>query len=44
MLLGPMAFGFLGEHIGLLSAFWLLAAVALLGGLAASAARERQRG
>lgn len=41
MLLGPMAFGLLGEHIGLLSAFWLLAAIALLGGLAASAARER---
>ncbi|WP_449282677.1 MFS transporter [Leucobacter sp.] len=44
MLLGPMAFGFLGEHIGLLSAFWVLAAIALLGGLVASAARERRPG
>ncbi|QBE50266.1 MFS transporter [Leucobacter triazinivorans] len=41
MLLGPMAFGFLGEHIGLLTAFWLLAAIVLLGGLASVAARER---
>lgn len=43
MLLGPMIFGFLGERIGLLTAFWLLAAAALLGGLAAGAAREPGR-
>ncbi|QIM17273.1 MFS transporter [Leucobacter insecticola] len=40
MLLGPMAFGFLGEHVGLLTAFWALVAVALLSALAAGAARE----
>lgn len=40
MLLGPMAFGFLGEHIGLLSAFWVLVAIALLSAFVAGAARE----
>ncbi len=40
MLLGPMAFGFLGEHIGLLTAFWLLAAIALMSSLLAGVARE----
>lgn len=29
MLLGPMAFGVLGEHIGLLTAFWVLPVLAL---------------
>jgi MFS family permease len=40
MLLGPMAFGFLGEHIGLLTAFWALVAIALLSAFVAGAARE----
>lgn len=40
MLLGPMAFGFLGEHIGLLTSFWLLAAIALASSLLAGVARE----
>ncbi|MBK0419798.1 MFS transporter [Leucobacter sp. CSA1] len=43
LLLGPMAFGFLGEHIGLLTSFWVLAAVALLSALLAGAAREPER-
>lgn len=30
MLLGPMAFGFIGEHLGLLQAFWVLPFFALL--------------
>lgn len=40
MLVGPMAFGFLGEHIGLLTAFWALVAIALLSAFVAGAARE----
>ena len=39
-LLGPMMIGFLGEHFGLLQAFWPLAAIVLLSGLVAAAARE----
>lgn len=35
MLLGPMAFGFLGEHLGLLQAFWLLPLFALVAVLVA---------
>ena len=41
MLVGPMAFGFLGEHIGLLTAFWALVAIALLSAFVAGAAREQ---
>lgn len=40
MLVGPMAFGFLGEHIGLLTAFWALVAIAVLSAFVAGAARE----
>jgi MFS family permease len=40
MLIGPMGFGFLGEHIGLLNAFWALLPFAALSGLLAHAARE----
>ncbi|WP_336660200.1 MFS transporter [Leucobacter sp. USHLN153] len=39
-LLGPMSFGFLGEHIGLLQAFWSLAVFAAIVGLTARVARE----
>lgn len=42
MLIGPMAFGFLGEHIGLLNAFWALLLFTALGGVLAHAARERR--
>lgn len=43
-LLGPMSIGFLGEHVGLLQAFWPLAAFAAFVCLAARAAREPQLG
>lgn len=43
MLVGPMAFGFLGEHIGLLTAFWALVGIALLSAFVAGAAREPKR-
>lgn len=39
MLLGPMAFGFLGEHLGLLQAFWLLPLFALVAVLVAGSTR-----
>jgi len=42
MLVGPMAFGFLGEHIGLLVAFWALLPFAVYVLFAASAARSRR--
>lgn len=42
MLIGPMAFGFLGEHIGLLNAFWALLFFTLLSGVLAPAAREQR--
>ncbi|WP_024357015.1 MFS transporter [Leucobacter chironomi] len=42
MLVGPMAFGFLGEHIGLLSAFWALLPFAVYVLFAASATRSRR--
>ncbi|WP_336652398.1 MULTISPECIES: MFS transporter [unclassified Leucobacter] len=42
MLVGPMAFGFLGEHIGLLTAFWALLPFAAYVLFAASAARSRR--
>ena len=41
MLLGPMVFGFIGEHIGLLQAFWILPVFALIGFLLAGRARPR---
>ena len=40
MLVGPMAFGLLGEFVGLLNAFWALLAFTALIGLIAHAARE----
>lgn len=40
MLVGPMAFGVLGEVIGLLTAFWALLAFTVLIALIAGAARE----
>lgn len=40
LLLGPMLIGFLGEHLGLLSAFWPLVAFAALAFVLAQAARE----
>lgn len=40
MLLGPMLFGFLGQHIGLLTSFWLIVALAILAAFAARAARR----
>lgn len=40
-LLGPMLIGFLGEHLGLLQAFWPIVAAAGFVVVAASAARER---
>ncbi len=42
MLVGPMAFGFLGEHIGLLTAFWALLPFAVYVLFAASATRARR--
>ena len=44
MLVGPMAFGFLGEHIGLLVAFWALLPFAVYVVVAASAAAQRRSG
>jgi len=41
MLLGPMAFGVLGDHIGLMQAFWMLLPFALLGILLAGRTRPR---
>lgn len=40
LLLGPMLIGFLGEHLGLLSAFWPLVAFAALAFALARAAKE----
>lgn len=42
-LVGPMLIGFLGEHLGLLRAFWPLVAIALLCFAIAGAAREPAR-
>ena len=39
-LIGPPLIGFLGEQIGLLNAFWVVAVLAVLAGLCARAARE----
>lgn len=39
MLIGPVAFGFLGEHIGLLTSFWALLPFALLAFAVAGAVR-----
>lgn len=41
MLLGPMAFGFLGEQIGLLQAFWVLPVFALIALLLSGVTRPR---
>ncbi|MEJ6488563.1 MFS transporter [Leucobacter sp. USCH14] len=43
-LLGPMGIGFLGEHLGLLQAFWPLAAFSAFVFVAARAAREPRGG
>ncbi|SDQ12662.1 MFS transporter [Leucobacter chromiiresistens] len=43
-LLGPMGIGFLGEHLGLLHAFWPLVAFAAFVLIAARAAREPRGG
>lgn len=40
LLLGPMIIGFLGEHLGLLSAFWPLTVFAALAFLLAKSAKE----
>lgn len=40
LLVGPMAFGLLGQHIGLLNSFWVLAVFLVLSGVIARAARE----
>ena len=40
LLVGPMAFGFLGEFIGLLTSFWVIVAMALIGGALSFATRE----
>lgn len=42
MLVGPMGFGFLGEHIGLLSAFWVLLVFTALIGVLAGFMRESE--
>ena len=42
MLLGPMAFGFIGEHTGLLPAFLVLPLFAILGVLIAGVARPHE--
>lgn len=42
-LIGPPLIGFLGEQIGLLNAFWVVAILAVLAGLCAPAAREPAR-
>ncbi|PRI12404.1 hypothetical protein B4915_01670 [Leucobacter massiliensis] len=44
MLLGPMAFGFLGEHVGLLTAFWALLPFGVYVVFAAASARQRSAG
>lgn len=44
MLVGPMAFGFLGEHVGLLTAFWALLPFAVYVLFAADATRYREGG
>lgn len=41
MLIGPMAFGVLGEYIGLMQAFWVLPLFALVGILLAGITRQR---
>ena len=43
-LLGPMGIGFLGEHLGLLQAFWPLAAFSVFVFIMARAAREPRQG
>ncbi|SJN08484.1 major facilitator superfamily MFS_1 [Leucobacter sp. 7(1)] len=42
-LLGPMLIGFLGEHFGLLQAFWPLVVFAVIAFIFAATAREPQR-
>ena len=42
-LIGPPLIGFLGQQIGLLNAFWVVAVLAVLAGLCAPAAREPTR-
>lgn len=42
-LIGPPLIGFLGEQIGLLNAFWVVAVLAIIAGLCAPAAREPAR-
>lgn len=42
MLLGPMAFGFIGEHTGLLPAFLILPLFAILGALIAGVVRPHE--
>lgn len=42
-LIGPPLIGFLGEQIGLLNAFWVVAILAVIAGLCAPAAREPSR-
>ena len=42
-LIGPPLIGFLGEQIGLLNAFWVVAILTIIAGLCAPAAREPAR-
>lgn len=42
-LIGPPLIGFLGEQIGLLNAFWVVAVLTIIAGLCAPAAREPAR-
>ncbi|GAB2563155.1 MFS transporter [Leucobacter ruminantium] len=42
MLIGPLAFGFLGEHIGLLNSFWALMPFTVYTAVAATIARTRR--
>ena len=39
-LIGPPLIGFLGQHVGLLNAFWVVAVLTVIAGLCAPAARE----
>lgn len=43
-LVGPPLIGFVGEHIGILNALWIVFGLIVVAGLAVPAARERRRG
>jgi MFS family permease len=43
-LVGPPLIGFVGEHIGILNALWIVFGLIVVAGLAVPAARERTRG